>query len=81
VGVARGAPKIAALGAGTIFPGGEPCTKAYLRAGPDRRKLGRLYRALCRSRMSPEEILNRPLEVTKRDPYPIGQRPFLQNEG
>jgi hypothetical protein len=31
--------------------------------------------------MSLEEILNRPLEVTKRDRYPTGHRPFMQNEG
>jgi hypothetical protein len=31
--------------------------------------------------MSPEEILNRPLKVMKRNPDPTGQRPFTQNEG
>jgi hypothetical protein len=30
--------------------------------------------------MSPEEILQQPLDVTSQDPYPIGQRLFMHNE-
>jgi hypothetical protein len=73
---------IAALGVETISRAASPCTKWYLKEQGQivENCVGYIERLVDRG-MSPEEILNRPLEVAKRDPYPIGQRPSLQNEG
>ena len=30
--------------------------------------------------LTPDEILKEPIEVTKQDPYPIGQRLFIHDE-
>jgi hypothetical protein len=56
------------LGVETIFPGGEPCTKGYLKSRARSSKTGSARSSALSIAHKPEEILNRPLEVTKRDP-------------
>jgi hypothetical protein len=42
--------------------------------------LGRYIERFVDRGLSPEEILKEPLDVTKQDPYPIGQRLFIHDE-
>jgi cyclase len=73
---------IAALDVETIVPGhGEPCTKAYLKEQGQivQNWVGFVERFVDRG-VTPDEILKGPIEVTKQDPYPIGQRLFIHNE-
>jgi len=73
---------IEALDVETIIPGhGEPCTKAYLKEQGQivENWVGYIERFVDRG-LSPDEILKEPLEVTKQDPYPIGQRLFIHDE-
>jgi len=70
------------LGFEHIIPGhGEPCTKAYLKEQGQivENWVGYIERFVDRG-LTPEEILKQPLEVTKQDPYPIGQRLFMHDE-
>jgi hypothetical protein len=73
---------IAALDVETIVPGhGEPCAKAYLKEQGQivENWVGYVERFVDRG-VTPDEILKDPIEVTKQDPYPIGQRLFIHNE-
>jgi cyclase len=73
---------IAALDVETIVPGhGEPCSKAYLKEQGQiiENWVGYVERLVERG-IGPDEALTGPIEVTKQDPYPIGQRLFMLNE-
>jgi cyclase len=73
---------IEALDVETIVPGhGEPCGKAYLKEQGEivENWVGFVERFVDRG-VGPDEILRGPIEVTKQDPYPIGQRLFIHNE-
>jgi glyoxylase-like metal-dependent hydrolase (beta-lactamase superfamily II) len=73
---------IAALDVETIVPGhGEPCGKAYLKdqAQIIENWIGYIERFVDRG-VTPEEALSEPVEVTRQDPYPIGQRLFMHDE-
>src|SRR4029077_1081811 len=73
---------IEALDVETIIPGhGEPCTKAYLKEQGQivENWVGYIERFVDRG-LTPDEILGEPVEVTKQDPYPIGQRLFIHDE-
>jgi len=82
VGMARGVKSIEALEVEAIIPGhGDPCGKAYLKEQGQivENWVGYIERFVERG-MTPDEILQQPLEVTKQDPYPIGQRMFIHDE-
>lgn len=70
--------QLAALDVETIVPGhGEVCGKAYLKEQAEIiRNWIELVEEFVRKGMTEEEALKQPLEVTKLDPYPIGQRLF-----
>jgi cyclase len=73
---------IEALDVETIIPGhGDPCTKPYLREQGEivENWVGYIGRFVDRG-LTAEEVLKEPLEVTKQDPYPIGQRLFIHDE-
>ena len=61
---------------------GEPCTKAYLKEQGQivENWIGYIEQFADRG-LSPDDILKEPLEVTKQDPYPIGQRLFIPTRG
>lgn len=71
---------IRALDAAVIVPGhGEPVDNRYLDVQADviRNWLG-VVEDFVRRGMSEEEAVRQPLEVTRLDPYPIGQRLFAR---
>src|SRR5579875_2357337 len=73
---------IEALDVETIVPGhGEPCGKAYLKEQAQivENWVGFVERFVERG-VGPDEILKGPVEVTRQDPYPIGQRLFALND-
>ena len=73
---------IAPLDVETIVAGhGEPCTKAYLKEQAQivANWVGYIERFVERG-LGPDEILAQPLEVTRQDPYPIGQRLFMHDQ-
>ncbi len=73
---------IEALDVETIVPGhGDPCTKAYLKEQGQivENWVGCIERFVDRG-LSADEALKEPIEVTKQDPYPIGQRLFMLND-
>ncbi|MBV8890204.1 MAG: MBL fold metallo-hydrolase [Alphaproteobacteria bacterium] len=73
---------IEALDVETIIPGhGEPCTKAYLKEQAQivENWIGFVERQVERG-ASPEDMLKEPIDATRQDPYPIGQRLFMHND-
>ena len=73
---------IAALDVETIVPGhGDPCGKAYLKEQAQivENWIGLVERFVDRG-LSADDALKEPIEVTKQDPYPIGQRLFMHDE-
>jgi glyoxylase-like metal-dependent hydrolase (beta-lactamase superfamily II) len=73
---------IEALDVETIVPGhGDPCGKAYLKEQAQiiENWIGYIERFVDRG-VSPEEALRQPIEVTRQDPFPIGQRLFMHDE-
>ena len=74
--------KIAALDVDWIVPGhGDPCGKAYLKEQAQiiENWVGLVERFVDRG-LSAEEALKEPFEVTKQDPYPLGQRLFMHDQ-
>ena len=74
--------RIAALDVEVIVPGhGDPCGKAYLKEQAQiiENWVGLVERFVERG-LSAEDALKEPLEVTRQDPYPLGQRLFMHNE-
>jgi cyclase len=74
--------KIGSLDAEVIVPGhGEQCSKAYLKEQAQiiENWIGLVERFVDRG-VSADDALKQPIEVTKQDPYPIGQRLFMHDE-
>jgi glyoxylase-like metal-dependent hydrolase (beta-lactamase superfamily II) len=74
--------KIGALDVDVIVPGhGDPCSKAYLKEQAQivENWIGLIERFVDRG-LSVEDALKEPIEVTKQDPYPIGQRLFMHDQ-
>ena len=74
--------KIDALDVETIIPGhGEQCGKAYLKEQAQivENWIGVVERFVERG-LPVEDALKEPVEVTKQDPYPIGQRLFPHDQ-
>jgi glyoxylase-like metal-dependent hydrolase (beta-lactamase superfamily II) len=74
--------KIGSLDAEVIVPGhGEQCSKAYLKEQAQiiENWIGLVERFVDRG-ISADDALKQPIEVTKQDPYPIGQRLFAHDE-
>ena len=66
----------------SIVPGhGDPCPKLYLKEQGQivENWVGCVERFVERG-LTAEEALKEPIEITKQDPYPIGQRLFMHNE-
>jgi cyclase len=73
--------RIGALDVDVIVPGhGDPCGKAYLREQAQIVDwIGFVDRHVERG-VAPDDILKEPIDATKYDPYPIGQRLFPHDE-
>jgi cyclase len=74
--------RIGALDVDVIVPGhGDPCGKAYLREQAQivENWIGFVDRHVERG-VAPDDILKEPIDATKYDPYPIGQRLFPHDE-
>jgi glyoxylase-like metal-dependent hydrolase (beta-lactamase superfamily II) len=74
--------RIEALDVETIVPGhGEPCDKGYLKRQAEIiENWIELVEGFVRKGMTEKEVLEEKFDVTRLDPYPIGQRLFEMSE-